>query len=52
MTSPNNGKTEEIMDVSLYDGGKTICWYGSDRADPDKDITPTAQIPMGVQELP
>ncbi len=44
MTSPDNGKTKGIMDQSPY-GGETICWYGFDWADPDKDITPTAQNP-------
>ena len=32
------------MDVSPY-GGETICWYGTDYANPDPTITPTAKNP-------
>ncbi|MBO4405592.1 MAG: pilus assembly protein [Alphaproteobacteria bacterium] len=42
MTSPDDGKTKGVMDVSPY-GGETICWVGNDWADPNPNITPTEQ---------
>lgn len=46
MTSPDGGTTKGVMDVSPY-GGETICWYGTDYANPNPNITPTTQNPAG-----
>ncbi len=42
MTSPDNGTTKGVMDVEPY-GGETICWVGSDYANPVSNASPTQQ---------
>lgn len=42
MTSPDEGKTKGVMDVSPY-GGESIAWAGDDYANPSPNMTPTTK---------